>query len=181
MRFIPCVVAAALLFSAGTADAQFGVELRGGAAIGNHATALAGLETLPGPSLSAQIDYGVHPRAAIYAAYTYGSFDCQNGFCEGQTVKMTSSGFGGGVRVTPYGPVWARLGLLYHGTTVDAESGVFPVDPTLGYDLGAGIQIPAYRGIQFVTGLGYRSHPGSDSRTTVLTGEVGLRYVIGAP
>ncbi len=178
MRSICIPVVLALLSAAAPAGAQVSLELRGGAAIGNHAPALAGLEVLPGPSYSAQIDLSLPGPASIYAAYTYGSFDCEEGFCEGQTVRITSSGFGAGVRIGFIGPLWARAGFLYHGTTVDAESGVFPVDPAPGYDLGAGIEIPAIAGFQLIAGAGYRSHPGDDSRTTVLTGEVGLRYTI---
>jgi len=175
LRTVIVGTAALLLGSAGSLSAQLSVELRGGAAIGNHAPAAAGLETIPGPSASASLDIHVRSGVHAYAGYTYASFGCEDGFCTGQTVTLTSSGFGGGVRFQPGRLVWVRLGLLYHGTEVESEAGVSEVDPSLGYDLGAGLAIPLYSGVELVGGVAYRSHTESESRTSVVVGEVGLR------
>ena len=155
--------------------AQLSIELRGGAAIGNHAPAAAGLEILPGPSVSAAADIDVGSGLGLYALYTYGSFLCEEGFCAGQTVTITSSGFGGGLRLRPHRLVWARLGALYHGTDVETESGIERVDPSVGYEAGTGLAIPLLDRVHLVAGASYRTHAEAAQRTSVVAAEAGIR------
>jgi hypothetical protein len=169
--------AAALLTcgSAAPAAAQaVSLELRGGAAVGNHTPAAAGLETEPGPSLSAIVQVDVAPRVGVYGTYTRASFGCREGFCVGDDVTITSDGFGGGLVAHPTAYLWTRIGALLHGATVSAGAGDFTTDRQLGYELGAGGTIPIGARLDIVPGIGFRSHFG-DERTAVVTGEVGLR------
>ena len=174
-RILPLLMALAAASTAGDLAAQLSVEFRGGAAIGNHAPAAAGLETLPGPSVSASADFQFAYGLGVYALATYGSFQCEEGFCTGQTLTITSTGFGGGIRLQPHRLVWARAGALHHGADVETPGGILSVDPTLGYDLGAGLTVPLGDRVHLVTAVSYRSHPDASDRTSVLSGEAGIR------
>jgi hypothetical protein len=174
MRISGILLGAALLAAASPAHGQVAVELRGGGAIGNHVPAAAGLGTQPGPSISGALEYGVRPDLSVYGTYTRASFGCEDGFCAGRDVTMTSSGVGAGVRFHPGKLPWVRAGLLLAGTNVDTSTGSSSVDPSLGFELGGGISVPAADRVEIVSGLAMRSGAG-DERTTVLNFEVGVR------
>lgn len=174
------LVAAAIGVSlAGAAEAQVAVEVRGGAAMGNHGPAAAGIDRLPGPSVSAYADYTVLPWLAMYGSYTYGTFRCQHGFCYGDRVTVSSSGFGAGARFSAFGPFWARAGFLYHGSRIRTRTGTYPVGSAPGYELGSGVTYPVSPRFDVVTSVGYRSHFDATDRTSVLTAEAGLRFRLG--
>ncbi len=165
--------------SVGAAEAQLAVEVRGGAAMGNYGPAAAGVDRLPGPSVSAYADYTVLPWLAAYANYTYGTFRCQNGFCYGDRVTVASSGFGAGARVSAFGPFWTRAGFLYHGSRVRTRTGSYPVEFAPGYEITSGVSYPVGPRFDVVTSVGYRSHFNTTDRTSVLTAEAGLRFRLG--
>ncbi len=173
MAVVICVL------STGAAEAQLAVEVRGGAAMGNYGPAAAGIDRLPGPSMSAFADYSLLPWLAMYGSYTYGVFRCQNGFCYGDRVTVASSGFGAGARFTAFGPLWARAGFLYHGSRVQTRTGTYAVRSAPGYEIGSGVTYPVSPRFDVVTSLGYRSHFGATDRTSVVTAEAGLRLRFG--
>jgi hypothetical protein len=169
------------LLAAEVAAAQVSIEVRGGAAVGNYLPAAAGIDRLPGPSVSAYADYAVRSWLALYGSYTYGIFRCQNGFCHGDRVTVASSGFGAGARFAGFGPAWARAGFLYHGSSVRTATGTYAVDAAPGYEVGWGVSYPINTRFDLVTGVDYRSHFDPTDRTSVLTAEAGVRYRLGDP
>jgi hypothetical protein len=168
-----------LIALAAPAEAQFAIELRGGQAIGNHAPARAGLEGPPGLSVSGLAEYAFRDDLAIYGTYTYGEFRCESGFCTGVETIVSSIGGGGGVRVTPYGPLWVRAGLLFTQAFVETARGTFGSDIHPGYELGVGVDVPLAWRFQLTGGAGYRSQFDASERTSLLNAEAGLRLLIG--
>jgi hypothetical protein len=179
IRFLPGF--ALVLALATPAAAQLSVEIRGGGAIGNHAPAAAGLETVAGLALSAAVEMSPVRFASLYAGYTRASFGCEEGFCTGRDVTFTSSGFGAGARLHLPRLPWVRAGVLYHALDTRADGGEHTADPGLGYELGAGATVPLSPRIRLLPGLVYRRHGtttdgvGDTDTTSLLSAEVGLQ------
>lgn len=169
-----------LLVSAASAEAQFALELRGGQAIGNHAPARAGLEGPSGLSVTGLAEYEFRDGLAVYGTYTYGEFRCGNGFCAGMETIISSIGGGGGLRITPYGPLWTRVGMLFTETFVETARGTFGNNIRPGFELGAGVDLPIAWRFQLTGGVGYRSQFAGSERTALLNVEAGLRFLVGA-
>lgn len=161
--------------AAAPAGAQVALEARAGAAVGNHAPAAAGLEKIPGPAFTALVDYTVGPWGGLYASFARASFGCEDGFCAGDDVTITTQGFGAGVRLHLPLASWLRLGGLFHETRVDTESEDERTGPAAGYEIGAGFAVSVIPRIQFLPGVFYRSQLGDD-RTTVIGADLGVRF-----
>lgn len=163
------------LATAAPAGAQLALEIRGGASVGNHAPAAAGLEKIPGPALSALVEYTTGQWGGVYAGFARASFGCEDGFCAGDEVAVTTQGFGAGVRLTLPLRSWLRLGGLFHNTRVDTAEGEDRTDPAPGYELGGGFAIPLTARFHLAPGVFYRTQFG-DQRTTLLGADLGLRF-----
>jgi hypothetical protein len=164
--------------AAGSAGAQ-ALEVRGGASVGNHAPAAAGLELHPGPIFAVTLEYPVTSRLAVYAGYGRATFGCRDGFCSDQEVVVTSSGYSSGVRLAPGSPFWARAGITRDATAVAVSGERHRTDPAVGYEFAGGLSLPVLRRLELVTGLSYRSRPDPETRTTVLGLEIGGRVLLG--
>lgn len=171
--------AVSLSFSMTSAAAQIGLEVRGGAAIGNHRPAAAGLETHPGPSFAVMLDAGLHPRIAAWVGWSRSSFRCDSGFCSGETVTITSDGFSAGGRYRIHRFVHARAGLSWHNAVVDTDAGEFTTHRKFGVEIAAGGAVPLRPTTFLIADLGYRTHPGNDSGTALLTAQAGVRLEVG--
>lgn len=173
------VILTSLPSFAGTAAAQFALEVRAGVAIGNHAPARAGFEGSAGLSVSGLAEYAVRDDLSVYGTYTYGEFSCEHGFCADRQTIISNVGGGIGVRVTPYDPFWVRAGVLFTTGTVETALGIFSGDVLPGYELGVGIDLPLPGPVALVSGVGYRSQLDAENRTSVLNAEAGLRVRVG--
>ncbi|MEJ2503389.1 MAG: hypothetical protein P8177_08780 [Gemmatimonadota bacterium] len=174
----------AALAAAGTAGAQaLTVELRAGAAIGNYSETEAGLETVPGLALAGQVEAAVSGSVAAYAAFTRATFGCEDGFCTGRDVTLTSQGLTAGVRWTPWW-AWARAGLAYQWLDLEA-GGEDPThaDPGLGFDLGVGLAFDLPGRVELRPGVTYRRHAANtedgDGTAAVLAAEIGVAVGLG--
>lgn len=163
------------LAPAAPAAAQVSVEGRVGGAVGNHVPAAAGLETLPGLSLTGLVEYAPVSSASIYAGYSRASFGCEEGFCTDDEVTITTQGFGAGVRVHHGRLPWLRAGALFYDSAISTSGGDHQNDAILGFEVGAGYDIPVYPRLAIVPGIYFRSQPGDD-RTTVVGADVGVRF-----
>lgn len=178
MKLSLLVVTAAFAFTATPAAAQFAIEVRGGAAVGNHVPAAAGLEAIPGPSYAVQAEYQGWPIASIYASVSRSSFGCEEGFCTDNTATVTTMGYGAGVRIHSARLPWVRAGAILYDASVDAENGSKAVNAAPGYEMAAGFTIPLGPAVRILPGAFFRSQPG-DERTTVIGAEIGLQVSFG--
>jgi hypothetical protein len=184
-RVAALVGAAALmgtaLAPAPTAAQSLAVELRVGGAVGNYSETDAGLEWVPGASFGGTVAVGVAPAVSAYAGFTRSSFGCEEGFCTGRDVTLTSQGVVVGARWQP-GIPWARAGFAWQTLDVESDGGDESVDGGPGFELGAGAAIPV-AGIQVTPGLLYRRHGTSseveEGFAAALLLEVGLRVPLG--
>lgn len=171
-RILPGFLLALAL--AAPAHAQIAIEARAGGAVGNHAPALAGLETDPGLSLSAALEYRPLSFASLYATFSRASFGCGEGLCAGREVSMATQGFGGGVRLHPARLPWVRVGALLYGTDTHADGETGSVSPSLGYEVGGGFTLPFSDHFRMLPGLYLRSQSGEE-RSTLLGADVGFQ------
>lgn len=170
---------ALLTLTAAPLRAQLAVELRGGAPVGNHAPAAAGLQLVPGAAFGAALEYRLARAISVYAAATQASFGCEEGLCTGQTVTFTTRGAGAGVRLHPAGLPWLRAGAIYYGTTAATADGRDDAgDPALGYEAGAGVTLPLGQRVRLLPGAFLHTQPG-ERRTTLVGAEVGVQLVLG--
>lgn len=164
--------------AAGDAAAQLAVEVRGGAVIGNHLPAAAGMDAIPGPAFGAGLEWRAHPLASVYAAFSRAQFGCEDGFCSGRNVRFSTSGVGAGVRLHPGRLPWLRLGATLYGTEADADGAADRTDAALGFEAGTGLSVPLGRRFRLLPGVYLRSQPG-DSRTTLVGVDLGLLAAVG--
>lgn len=177
IRRVLLVLSALPALAAGPAGAaaQAAVEVRGGAAIGNHTPAAAGLETVPGPSFGIAAHLGLTPWLDGYATYGRSDFGCEEGFCVDRGVTVATTAIGGGARIYPVPLLWVQGGVVRFGATIRSDTGEDEDPPHLGYEAGAGLRIPLGARLAFVPGFVYRAGFEAAGRTAVLVGEVGLR------
>lgn len=153
---------------------QLAVELRGGGAVGNHVPAASGFEAIPGPSWSLSVLASPLPWASLYLGYSRSEFGCNRGFCTGQSARITSEGWGGGVRVHPLSWIWVGGGGRFLATAVEVSTGRGKADATIAYETGAGLSLPIVRGVRLTPGIVYRAAVSPEDRTALVAGEVGL-------
>ena len=160
------------------ANAQLAVELRGGGTVGNHGPAASGLETIPGPSLSATSLARATSWLTVYGSLMRVGFGCEEGFCTGRSVDIRSTGWGGGLRLTPGAIPWVQAGILRLATDVDAEEANEVGSPELSVEAAAGLSFPAFGAIHVVPAVIYRAGLDAHRRTTTVTGELGVRIAV---
>lgn len=175
----------------GNAAAQVPVsfEVRAGSSMGGYEQTRAGVETHPSVSFGLRAEYAVQSHLGVYAGYDYARFGCEGGFCRDASVSFAASGLTVGVRagwLTQSGPT-AHAGLVYHTLSSDAGDGAssyaFTSDRGLGFDAGLGYTISLSPTWHLTPGLSYTRYTvtndaGGDSAVVVLSGSVGLRYVL---
>lgn len=153
------------------------VELRAGAAVGNLSEADAGLDILPEPAYAAVLEVEPVADLAGYVGFTRSSFGCEEGFCEGRDVTVTSQGLVLGGRWSPRW-VWLRAGLAYQGVDVEGEGASDSGDAGLGVDLGAGVALDIGRGVELRPGITYLRHQANtdlgDGHVALLTLQIGF-------
>lgn len=156
---------------AGEAAAQaVTVELMGGGAVGNYTDTDAGLDLVPGPAFGVLLEVEPAPSLAAYAGFTRSSFGCEEGFCSGRDVRMTSQGVVLGARWSP-GLPWVRAGLALQGLTVRGEGADERFDPGLGFELAGGLEFPIWERFHVRPGITWLRH---DASTDLGTGHVSL-------
>src|SRR5680860_806441 len=178
MKLITLIIPIAIALAINPAAAQFSVELRGGATIGNHLPAAAGLETIPGPSLAAAAEYMASSFVSAYAAFSRSSFGCEGGFCTADKATVTTTGYGAGIRVHAARFPWVRAGGIMYDASVEMDGETGTVDSAFGYELATGFTVPVTRALRILPGLFFRTQPG-DERTTLVGAEIGLQVSFG--
>lgn len=201
---VPVLLAALLVGATAPATARaqvLSLEVQGGASIGAYDETRAGLDAAPRPTLRAEVGYTPIIRrrltAGVYASYERSSFGCEDGFCGGYDVEMTSAGLGAGLRfgLRLPGRPWLRLGAAYHGLDLSASGGgegapeeTFEPDPgaTLGLEVGTGVAVPVTPWLALTPGVSYVRYasataagtPGEESAVVVVSGRLGLRFTL---
>lgn len=175
---VGALLAAALLVGAAPVSAQrFAVELRAGAAVGNYTATQAGLDLLPAPAFGATVEARLTPSVAAYAGITRSSFGCEEGFCVNRDVVLTSQGAVLGVRWAP-GLLWARAGLAVQSLSVASIAPDETSDLGIGWDLGAGVEVPVGRAFRIRPGITYLRHGAAtsdgDGHVALLALELGV-------
>lgn len=170
------LLAILMLLAPVVAGAQVSGELRAGGAIGNHAPAAAGLETIPGLSLSGTALFMPRPWLAAYASVARSTFGCEEGFCSGRDVSVRTMSLGAGVRVYPLAWAWLQAGAINLSATVSASGSEEPSTGALGYEAGAGLRFPMGPRMALVPAVLYRTGFEDAAKTTVLAGELGVQF-----
>jgi hypothetical protein len=179
MRPNPLLLGSVLaLLLATPAAGQVTLEARGGGTVGNYHPAAAGLETVPGPTVTGALELAVARFASLYLGLTGSRFGCEEGFCAGQDVSVTSRGLAGGVRVHPPRLPWVRVGLLSQALRIDGNGERESVGPAIGYELGGGLTIPVAGRVRVLPGIAYRA-AGDADRASTLSAELGLQLRLG--
>lgn len=172
------LVFAVLVATAAPAAAQrFAVELRAGGAVGNYSETQAGLDLVPGLSFAATAELRLTDLVSAYAGINRSGFGCDEGFCTGRDVSLASQGATAGVRLTR-GLFWGRAGLAVQMLRQSSDVQTETSDPGVGWDLAAGVEIPAGRGFLIRPGLTYVRHQvpidDVDAHAALLALEVGV-------
>lgn len=183
-RWSGLLLAAALVAVGAVSPAsgqRFGMELKAGGAVGNYTETDAGLEFVPGPSFGVLVEARLTGPVSGYAGFTRSTFGCKEAFCEGRDVTFTSQGLILGARWT-HGLVWGRAGLALQALQITSDARNETSDPGVGWDLGAGAQIPLGRGIRLRPGLTYLRHGAAtddaDGHVAVLALEIGVAVAL---
>lgn len=175
------VAAAAWLPAYGAAQG-LAVEARAGAAIGSYSATAAGLETVPDLSMGAAVEVSVAWGLAASLAYGRSAFGCEDGFCDGREVRVTSHGVALGVTWTR-SLVWARAAALYHGVVLAGLGGRESVGSGLGFEFAAGLALAGRGPLRWRPGLVIRRHsvsaPDGDAHAAVIAFELAARVPLG--
>ncbi len=164
------------LATAPVAAQRVEVEIRAGAAVGNYSETGAGLEWVPGPSFGAAVELWPGETRAAYIALHSSSFGCEEGFCAGGNVSITSQGLVLGGRWSP-GLPWVRAGVGLQWLRLDAEQADERFDAGLGFEAAAGLTWRVSERVNLRPGLTYRrqavSTAGGDQHAGVFVLELG--------
>lgn len=135
-------------------------ELSAGVAVGNYTSSEAGLDLLPRPAFGALVEVWPARTLAGYVGFTRSTFGCNEGFCTGRDVSMTSQGLVAGARWSP-GIPWARVGLAVQGLTIRGGGSDESSDVGLGVEAAVGVELPAWRQFRLRPGVRYLRHNAS--------------------
>ncbi|MDX1673796.1 MAG: hypothetical protein R3314_03245 [Longimicrobiales bacterium] len=169
-----------LLLAAGWAapsSAQWTAELRVGSAIGNYTATEAGLDIVPSLSVAAAVELAFTDLVSGYAGINRSAFGCNQAFCAGRDVSISSRGLTAGVRLAQ-GTVWGRAGLAVQALRVESDALAETTDPGIGWEVAAGVDIPVGRGFRVRPGLTFLRHSAStadaDGHAALLVLDVGV-------
>lgn len=166
-----------------TAVAQrFGLEVRGGAAVGGYTATAAGLDVLPALAFGAVLETRVSGPFSAYLGFTRSSFGCEEGFCADRDVSLTSQGLVAGARWGP-GLPWLRAGLAFQSLRLTADDQEETSDVGVGWDLAGGLEIPVTDRFRLRPGLTYLRHAAAtdqgDGHVALLALELGVAVRFG--
>ena len=168
---------AAALAASPAAGQDLSLELRAGAAVGNYTGTGAGLDLVPAPSFAAVGELALTEALSGYIGINRSAFGCDEGLCVGRDMSLSSQGVTVGARYAT-GALWARAGLALQVLRVASDAEISTSDPGVGWDLGAGAEIPVGRGFLIRPGVTYLRHNapiGADAgHVAVLALEVGV-------
>ena len=161
LHAITAVVLAALVSRPADAQALY-AGVRVGTAIPTgdfsaNATATGNAAYLRGasPGLGYGLDAGVgSPVLGLYASYDRIQFGCNSGECS-TSGKYELTGYAAGVRASvPLLPLlrpWAKVGITYNELKGDVSGTAVSTGKGLGYEIGAGADIPILMGFFSLT------------------------------
>ncbi len=182
------MLALATLGVVGSAHAQarspLSVEIRGGLPfpVGDFQNAQGGLQT--GYSLGASAMFQLTPMVGLYGGYSTNRFEVENT----ENREVNDAGFHGGLMAsfpmtTGLNP-FVKGGVVYHETeTVVNGEGQANTDAELGFQAGAGVEIPLGPTLSFTPAVSYTRHAVEgqgilntpDDNVSYVTADVGLR------
>lgn len=161
---------------------RFGLEVRGGAAVGSYTATAAGLDMLPALSFGAALETRISGPISAYLAFTRSSFGCEEGFCAARDVSLTSQGLVVGARWRP-GLPWLRAGLALQSLRLTADDQEEKSDLGVGWDLAGGLEIPVTGRSSLRPGLTYVRHAATtdqgDGHVALLALELGVAVRLG--
>ena len=167
----------ALWVSAGEAEAQIGFAVEGRAAVTLPQGDLSdgGAET--GIGLGAELQANFRPNLTAYLGLHRHAFGCETGCALGDSPRST--GVGTGLKYTFHAPgdvfAWGRGGVVYNTFANDDASS----DRGIGFEVGAGADMPIATRIYLVPNLGFVSHDtGNGFATRFFTLGIGVHYHI---
>lgn len=122
-----------------------------------NATATGNAAYLRGasPGLGYGLDAGIgSPLMGLYASYDYIEFGCKSSECD-TSGKYELTGYAAGVRASvPLLPLlrpWAKAGITYNELKGDVSGTAVSTGKGLGYEIGAGVDIPILMGFFSLT------------------------------
>ena len=182
--------AAALTHTAGAQALYAGVRAGTGIPTGDFSTAATGaggaaLLRGASPGLGYGLDAGIgSPLFGFYASYDHIKFGCKSEACDASG-KYELTGYAAGVRASvPLFPLirpWAKAGVTYNELTGNAGSVSVSTGKGIGYEVGAGVDIPIMMGFMSLTPqvrrIRQRLSPndGSKRAADYYTFDIGLR------
>lgn len=179
---LACAVLASGVSPDTAAAQRFGLEVRGGAAVGSYTATAAGLDVLPGPSFGAALETRVSGPFSAYLGFSRSSFGCEEGFCAERDVSLTSQGLVAGVRWGP-GLPWLRAGLAVQSLRLTAAAQEETSDVGVGWDLAGGLEIRVTDRFRLRPGLTYLRHAAAtdqgDGHVALLALELGVAVRFG--
>ncbi len=134
-----------------TAQGQVSLELRGSI---NKSMGDFGDQSDGEAGFGADLQYGLSDNVTAYVGYDRQLFDCAQ--CAEEDDGIQSQAFAGGFKVHTSGDglrPWAKAGLGAYTLDVDQAAGDAETDPSMGYHLGAGVDIPLGDVLTFSPGL----------------------------
>jgi hypothetical protein len=175
-------ILAAVLSPASAVAQRFGLEVRGGGAVGSYTATAAGLDVIPALSFGAALETRVSGPFSAYVGLSRSSFGCEEGFCAGRDVSLTSQGLVAGARWGP-GLPWIRAGLALQNLRLTADGEEETSDLGVGWDLAGGIDVTLADRFHLRPGLTYLRHAAAtvqgDGHVALLALELGVAVGLG--
>lgn len=134
------MAAALALALPGAAEAQVSVELRGSL---NKSISDFGDQSDGEAGFGAALQYGLTENVTGFVGYDRQLFDCAQ--CAEDDDGVQSQAFEGGLKVHTSGDglrPWAKAALGAYTLDVDQAAGDAETDPSMGFNLGAGVDLP---------------------------------------
>lgn len=178
---MPAILAMALCPEAAVAQ-RFGLEVRGGAAVGSYTATAAGLDVIPALAFGAALEARLSGPFSAYLGFSRTSFGCEEGFCAARDVSLTSQGLVAGARWGP-GLLWLRAGLALRSLRLTADGEKETSDLGVGWDLAGGLEITLTDRFRLRPGLTYLRHTAAtdqgDGHVAALALEIGVGVALG--
>ncbi len=173
--------------ASGQVPGAFGIEVRGGGAIGSYQPTGAGLQAVPGPAWSVLLSWGLTEELGLHMGYSAMTFGCDDAWCRGYDMSFVSRGPSVGARLQLARPLtpWLRAGLLLHDLDQRWTAAQGRVSETaagrLGLEVAAGLTWNLLPGLDLVPGvhLGLTRTRNSegDTHSALFTAlDLGIRY-----
>jgi hypothetical protein len=176
MTMIALALAAVCLGQARVASAQMGVSAEGRLGVTFPVGELADAGAEAGLGFGAELMLTLQRNLTAYVGWSRHGFSCDAECSLGHDVR--SAGFGAGLKYILPSPrdalLWGRAGVVGHQLSTSAGVG----DRNVGFELGAGMDVPVAQRLFVVPHLGFISHGGSGVSSSYVNFGLGGHYHI---